>query len=364
MTARALRLTLPAGDLPALKARVRALAENLPGTYQMLDAQERVLYVGKAKALRARLLSYFRAQYPEDKASRILHAAHDIRWQYAPSEFAAFLAELRQIRAHRPRFNFQMNYVRRTVLVKVSAGAAPRVTVGGGLLADDARAYGPFRSMGRAREAIRVLNDLLQLRDCAAAMPIVYAGQGDLFDAPRTAACHRHEIGTCLGPCAGFVAEWDYARRVGTAVAFLEGRTIQPIDRAIAIMTSAAERGEYEIATRHRERFEALEWLLAATSHARAVIDGLSFVYRDPGVKGDDRVYLIRRGRIRATYPYPSTPLEREAFRAVVREELQRPESAPGPLPIDGIDEILLVMSWFRRHADALRRTTAFETWM
>jgi excinuclease ABC subunit C len=358
-----LRLALPAADLDQLRTRMKALCEPLPGTYRMLDAQGRVLYVGKAKSLRTRLLGYFRAKYPEDKAARILHAASDIQWHYAPSEFAAFLSELRQIRQHRPRWNVKMNLERRTVLLKLSGGAAPRLVAGTARVAEDDRVYGPFPSLGRAREAVRVLNDLLGLRDCAAAMPIVYDGQGDLFGSARQAACHRHEMGTCLGPCAGFVDERSYRQRVDAAAAFLEGRAVAPVDRVIREMRAASGDGRFEAAARWRERFEALEWLLAAASRARCAVDGLTFVYRDPGTRGDDRAYLIRRGQVKATYPYPVSPLEREAFAAVVRDELARPEPAVGPLPTHALDEVLLVMSWFRNHPDALRRTTTLASW-
>ena len=75
-------LPLPATDLEQLRDRVRALAENRPAVYQMVDATGRVLYVGKAKRLRTRLLSYFRAHYPDEKAGRILYSAYDIRWNY------------------------------------------------------------------------------------------------------------------------------------------------------------------------------------------------------------------------------------------------------------------------------------------
>lgn len=359
---RGMRLLLPAADLGALKDRVRALAENRPGVYRMIDSTGNVVYVGKTKHVRTRLLSYFRARHP-DKQARILNAAADIAWEYAPSEFAALLGELRLIRRLRPHFNWSLNRTRRSVLVKVSQGAAARVYVGGDVAKDDQRAYGPFRSMSRTVEAVRTLNDLLGLRDCAAKMPIVYAGQRDLFDQPLQAACARHAFGSCSGPCAGFVAEWDYRRRVETAMAFLEGRTIQPIDRVVRAMQEAAENAQFELAARWREKFEQVEWLLAATARARTAVDLLSFVYRDPGEFGDDRVYLVRQGLVKATFPYPSTPIEHEAFRAVVRDELEQPGHAPGWLPLDGIDEILLVMSWFRRHPEALRRTTPFEHW-
>lgn len=354
---------LPATDLEQLRQRVRALATNRPAVYRMLDAMGRIIYVGKAKRLRTRLLTYFRAEYPEDKAARILYAASDIAWDYVPSEFAAYLGELRQIRRHRPHFNHRANVTRRSVLIKISSDLAPRMYVGATVARDDARCYGPFRSMARTVEAVRTLNDLLGLRDCRAEMPAVFAGQGDLFEQPRQAGCMRHEFGVCSGPCAGLVAQGEYRRRVETAMAFLEGRTIQPIDRVVQAMQEAAGLARFEIAARWRAKFEQLEWLLAATSRARTARDLLSFVYRDPGELGDDRLYIVRQGVVRAAFPYPSTPIEHEAFRAVVAEEAGRPMPPAGPLPLESIDEILLLMSWFRAHPDALRRTSSYEVW-
>jgi excinuclease ABC subunit C len=354
---------LPSTDLEQLRQRVRALAENRPAIYRMTDAMGRVIYVGKAKRLRTRLLTYFRAEYPDDKAARILYAASDVTWDYVPSEFAAYLGELRQIRRHRPHFNHRGNFTRRSVLIKISSDAAPRMYAGATVARDDARCYGPFRSMSRTLEAVRTLNDLLGLRDCRAEMPAVFAGQGDLFEQPRQAGCLRHEFGFCSGPCAGFVAQWEYRRRVETAMAFLEGRTIQPIDRVVQAMQEAAGQARFEVAARWREKFEQLEWLLAATSRARSARDLLTFVYRDPGEFGDDRAYLVRQGVVRASFPYPSTPIEHEAFRAVVAEEAARPAPPVGPLPLESIDEILLLMSWFRAHPDALRRTSTYADW-
>jgi excinuclease ABC subunit C len=357
-------LPLPATDLDALRERVRRLAENRPAVYRMTDPAGRTLYIGKAKQLRTRLMSYFRAEYPEDKGARILFAAGEIHWEYVHSEFAACLGELRQIRKQRPPFNVAMNRTRRAVFVKVLESPAPKVYHGTAVLQHDGRVYGPFQSPTRVAEAVRVLNDQLGLRDCENRMPIVFAGQGDLFAREAQAACHRHELGQCTGPCAGLVSESEYRRRVDTAIAFLEGRTIQPIDRLVDAMQAAAAEESFERASRLRERFEQLEWLLAATARARAAVECLTFVYRDPGVFGDDRAYLVRRGTVRACFPFPTTPIEQVAFGAVVREELTREEPTTGPLPSEAIDEILLLMSWFRVHPDALRRTTPLEQWV
>jgi excinuclease ABC subunit C len=360
---RAALLPLPAADLGQLRERVRALAEKRPAVYQMTGAGGNVLYVGKAKSLRTRLLSYFRASYPDDKAARILYATHDITWTYVPSEFGAFLTECRLIRQHRPHFNWHMNRTRRPVLITVSEGRAPRIRAHVGLGQGDERAYGPFKSMERTQEAVRVLNDLLGLRDCALTMPIVFAGQGDLFGAERRAACPRYDFGLCAGPCAGLVSEDAYREKVEAAVAFLEGRAIQPVDRVVQAMSDAASDANFELAARWRERFEQLEWLLAATSRARSAVDLLTFVYRDPGHLGDDRAYILRHGVVRGSYPWPATPIEDAAFRAAIAEELERPAPPTAPLPAEHLDEILLMMFWFRTHPEALRRTTPLEHW-
>lgn len=356
-------LALPLADTARMKRRVSALAENRPGIYRMLDGRGRVIYVGKAKRVRARLLSYFRAHYPRDKAARILNAAADLAWEYTPSEFAAHLAELRLITRHRPIFNVQMNRPRRVSFVKISGGDAPKLYAARSAASDEARHYGPYPSANRLREALRVLNDLLGLRDCTVEMPIVYPDQGDLFTDARPAACIRHALGTCTGPCAGLVAASEYRARVETAVAFLEGRAIAPLDRVIAEMQRASAENAFERATRWRDRFEALEWLFAAGNRARATIDALSFVYVDPGAYGDDRAYVIKRATVRASAPAPRTPIEREAFRALVAEHTG-PEPSAGPLPVSAIDETLLLLSWFRRHPTALRHAVPLDRWL
>ena len=356
-------LALPLTDLARLRHRVAALAENRPGVYRMLDRAGRVIYVGKARFLRKRLLSYFSARYPENKAARILNATSDITWDPMPSEFAALLGELRQIHKFRPPLNVRMNRKRRVGFIKISSGAAPKIYVGSTPGPETIRHYGPFPGTYRLKEGVRVLNDLLGLRDCAMQMPITFSEQADMFGSTVRAACVRHEIGRCAGPCGGMVSKHEYARRVAVAIDFLEAKSITPIYRVIAEMTAASERNEFESAVHWRDKLDQLEWLLATAVRARAAIEALSFVYDDPGVYGDDRVYVIRRATVRASAPTPRTPIEHEAFRALVSEHVAL-ETMAGPLPPAAIDEMLLLTSWFRRHPQALRRTVPLADWL
>lgn len=355
-------LALPNADLDWLRRRVHNFAEDRPGVYRMLSAGGRVIYVGKAKAVRTRLISYFRARYPEDKAARILHAAADIQWKYVSSEFGAYLAELRDIKRYRPVFNVRMNRTRRAVLIKVSGGPTPKLLVGSRPGAGDVRHYGPFTSTKRVRAGVKVLNDLLGLRDCTLSMPVNFAEQGDLFRLQQRAACMRFDFGTCSGPCAGLVSESEYRTQMATTIDFLEGRCLTPLDGVVAEMQAASEARQFERAAWWRDRFDTLEWLLQASTQARNAIESLSFVYHDPGSHGDDRVYLIRRATVRAVAPAPTTPIEREAFRAVVAEHRIR-EPSDVPLPMSDMDEMLLLLRWFKTHPSAMRRTVPLSEW-
>ncbi len=358
----ALALPLPATDRDALRFRVQRLAADRPGVYRMIDAGGRILYVGKARALRTRLLSYFRATYPDDKAARILHAAADIQFEYTHSEFAAALTELTLIRKHRPPYNVAMNRTRRQVFLVLTDEAYPRLLTTTTPEAPAGLRYGPFRSPTRTAEAARVLSDLLGLRDCRLALRGVEGVQGDLFTPPVRAACPRADFGTCLAPCAR-PDQAAYAERAGLAAAFCDGRSVAPFGRIIAEMTRHADLGHYDAAIRWREKFETLEWLLAAGSRARAAMELLTFAWRDPGTHGDDRIYLIRHGEVRACYPDPVSPLEREAFAAVVRDELARPVTPEANLSMEQWLQRLLVLSWFRNHPDSWRRTTPLTVW-
>ncbi|HEX9692743.1 MAG TPA: GIY-YIG nuclease family protein [Gemmatimonadales bacterium] len=356
-------LTLGLQDHALLHRRVKALAEKRPGVYRMLDATGQVVYVGKAKEIRTRLLSYFRARYPEQKAARILHSTADIQWTYAPSEFAALLRELRLIQRHHPRHNVRMNRLRRAGFIKLSDGPAPMLYVGRSVGGSDVRHYGPFAQTSQLRDALLVLNHLLGLRDCALRTAIAYAEQGDLFLPDRRAGCIRHELGTCTAPCAGFVSEAEYRRRVDVATAFIEARAIEPLDQVVRAMDRASDSQNYELAAWWRERFDALTWLLGACAQAHAAVEALSFVYHDPGTFGDDRAYIIVRGTVRESAASPRTPIEREAFRSLVSQHVGA-RGSPGPIPVEAIDETLLLLNWFRRRPGAMRRTVPLEQWL
>ena len=364
-------LAAPADSLEQLRARVKATAQRRPGVYQFLDQAGSVFYVGKAKDLRARLLSYFSAPWPDSKSAHLIRAAADVTWRYLPSEFAALFEELQLIARLRPFSNVRGNRTRRRMIfVKLTGGVAPKLKVTDHTADRAARYYGPFQSGWRTAESIRILSDLLKLRDCAQDRPLRFADQADLFGASEAAACLRHELGTCLGPCAAKCSGETYRAAVAQAVAFLESQAVAPIDRVLDAMADASDARDFERAALWREKLDTLEALFAAVSRLRAATQALSFVYgvrdRTPAGQGgghDDRVYLVHRGLVRAVAPWPRTPIERDAFAAAVERSAALPAGGPAAHTAPEMDELLLVMSWFRQHPEEFEFTTPLEQW-
>ena len=351
-------------DLARMRGTVREGAQDRPGVYRMLSPDGEVVYVGKSKKVRTRLLSYFRCAYPEDKGARILREATSIDWEYTPSEFSALLTELRLIKRLRPRFNVAMKRdARHYAFIKLSRGAAPKLMVVRGAGSEDGGVYyGPFVGAQRIGDAVRELSDALGLRDCSLDQKMYFADQGELFGAPlRTPGCIRHEVRKCLGPCVGACTVNAYAERVSMARAFLEGADDGPIERLRGDMQLASDRMEFERAATLRDKLHRLEELREQFGRLRFAVETLSFLYTVRGHEGDDRLYLIRRGRVRAEVPAPRTSRDRRSLDALIQSVYSPPERQTASVPTHEIDELLLLSSWFRRNPAELDNTRSAD---
>ncbi|HEY4130431.1 MAG TPA: UvrB/UvrC motif-containing protein [Gemmatimonadaceae bacterium] len=357
-----LRPPTPDEQIAVMHAHVKASATDRPGVYRMISGDGEIVYVGKSKRLRSRLLSYFRCAFPEDKGARILREADQIEWEYSPSEFAALLEELRLIKRFRPRFNVAMKRDGRNYcFIKITKAPAPKLVVVRGPGHDDnAIYYGPFMGATGVGDSVRELNDVLGLRDCAIDQKMHFADQPELFDImPRTPGCIRFEVKKCLGPCVGGCSVHQYDDRIALARGFLDGTDDGPIERLRAEMEHASERLEYERAGVLRDKFKRLEALRTQFGRLRFAVETLSFAYTVPGYDGDDRVYLIRRGRVRAETTRPKSATDAIAMMSMINDVFAPMERETSQIPTHEIDELLLLSSWFRRFPGELERTSA-----
>jgi excinuclease ABC subunit C len=210
--------------------------------------------------------------------------------------------------------------------------------------------FGPVPAGRRSAEAVRRLNDWHRLRDCPQKQTMAFADEQELFPVLRAAGCLRHEIGSCLGPCAGACTRADYAGAARAAVAFLEGVDGAPLEMLEREMNAAAAALEYERAAVIRDRLESLRWLSDRLAHLRECRRH-SFVY-----PLTDLWYLIRQGRVCTVLPAPQDEGSHQAA-AMALAEVYGKEAPPGPPTLEEIDGVLLVASWFRRHKDERLRT-------
>ena len=309
-------------QLAMMRSSVCDGATDRPGIYRMLSSEGEVVYVGKSKQIRTRLLSYFRCAYPEDKGARILRSAEKIEWEYTPSEFAALLQELRLIKRFRPRYNVAMKRDGRNYsFIKLTRGTAPKLLVVRGPTGEDADVYyGPFVGAQRVGEAVRELNDALMLRDCRTDLKMFFSDQTELFQLARTPGCIRHEISKCMGPCVGGCTATQYEERVSLAKAFLDGSNDGPLEMLRGEMERLSCGMEFERAAVYRDKLERLEALRAQFGRLRFAVENLSFVYTVPGHEGEDRVYLIRRGVVRAELGKPRSTKDRRGMKQLVED--------------------------------------------
>jgi excinuclease ABC subunit C len=347
-------------QLAIMKKLVKDSAADRPGIYRMLSSTGEVVYVGKSKRVRTRLLSYFRCAYPEEKGARILREAETIDWEYTPSEFAALLRELRLIKTYRPRLNVAMKRdATHYSFIKITRGTAPKLAVVRGASADDASVYyGPFVGAQRVGEALRELSDALMLRDCKSETKMHFSDQQELFQlTPRTPGCIRYEIGKCLGPCVGGCSILEYDQRVAMAKAFLDGSSDGPTEMLRGKMEEASEQLNFERAASYRDKLGRLEALREQFGRLRFAVEKLSFVYTVKGHEGEDRVYLVKRGVVRAELDKPRTSWQREKLKKLAEEMFSTKEKPTTSVPTHEIDELLLLSSWFRRFPAEMGKT-------
>ena len=335
-----------------LLALVREHTPRNSGIYGMLDSRNRLIYVGKAKNLRARLLSYFRKNSRDPKAGRILQHTRALLWEPAADEFAALLRELELIRRFRPRFNVQgQPGQRRYVYICLGKSPAAHVYLSRLPTGKEVACYGPLVGYQKASDAMRRLNDWFRLRDCPSTQRMVFADQSTLFPTENSAKCLRYDIGNCLGPCGGLCTQKHYSANVRAARAFLDGRDRTMLDTLTERMQTAASELRFEQAMALRDRLQSLTWLQERLAFLRSARRANSFIY--PLTGPDERVvwYLIHHGEVQAAVREPTTPAAAATAAALIEAAFAvRP-------PIGGIDDrcvdsVLLVTGWFRRHPD------------
>ncbi|MCG8649994.1 MAG: GIY-YIG nuclease family protein, partial [Pirellulales bacterium] len=236
-------------SIDQLRRRIVQSCPRVPGVYGMLDRKGQLIYVGKSKSLRSRLLSYFAASNAAEKGARIIENTRAIQWETQPSEFASLVREQQLIRQFAPRWNVQgVPQRQRPVYLCLGRGPAASFFLAPTPPPHCIAVEGPFHGAGRMRQAVEALNKVFKLRDCSQQQVIRFAEQLPLFELEYRPGCLRLEVGTCTGPCAAACTRQAYDRQVNAAHSFLDGFNDEPLSVVRDQMDKAVDDRQYELA--------------------------------------------------------------------------------------------------------------------
>ncbi len=221
--------------------------DNSPGVYRMLDADSRVLYVGKARNLKARVSNYTRPGH-SGRIEKMIAATASMMFLTTRTETEALLLEQNLIKQLKPKYNVLLRDDKSFPNILVAKDHAfPQIKKHRGAKKEKGAYFGPFASAGAVNRTLNQLQKAFLLRNCSDSM----------FDS-RTRPCLLYQIKRCSGPCVGLISESDYRESVKDAERFLSGRSTKVQEELADQMMAASEAMEFERAASLRDRIRAL----------------------------------------------------------------------------------------------------------
>src|SRR5438105_7745556 len=284
-------LAAAVGSLPAGRAAIlrnSKLAPSSPGVYRMIDAKGDVLYVGKAKNIRKRIVAYARPTGYDTRIERMIAATASLEFVSTATETEALLLEANLIKRLRPRFNVLLRDDKSFPYILITADHwAPQILKHRGARTRHGNYFGPFASVWAVNRTITALQRAFLLRSCS-----------DAFFESRTRPCLLYQIKRCSGPCTQEIDFAEYGKLVGEANAFLSGKSQAVKDTLAAEMEKASAALEFERAAIYRDRLAALS---AVQSHQdinpRGVEEADVFAVHQAGGFNCVEVFFFRTGQ-------------------------------------------------------------------
>ena len=284
--AEALIGTLAAGRAAIVRAVKHAPSK--PGVYRMIDAKGDVLYVGKAKNIKKRVLSYTRPTGHDNRIVRMIAGTVTMEFVTTKTETEALLLEANLIKRLRPRFNVLMRDDKSFPYILITSDHwAPQILKHRGARARQGHYYGPFASAGAVNRTINTLERAFLLRSCS-----------DSFFEARTRPCLLHQIKRCSAPCTREIEFTGYSELVREANAFLSGRSSSVHKRLAVEMDKASSAQDFEHAAMYRDRLSALSTIQGHQGiNPRSVEEADVFAAHQDGGYTCVEVFFFRTGQ-------------------------------------------------------------------
>jgi excinuclease ABC subunit C len=264
---------------------------DTPGSYQFRDARGRVLYVGKAKSLRSRVLSYFGANLPE-RTRQMVAAASSAEWIGVRNEVEALFLEFNLIQKHHPRFNIRYNDDKSYPYLAITLDEEwPRAMVLRGAKRKGVRYFGPYAHAYAIRETLDLLLRTFPIRTCT-------KGKFDRYHRLGRPCLYAH-IEKCAAPCVGWVSADEYEGLVNELIQFLDGETSPILDRLEKQMHESSDALEFERAARLRDQIVSVRKAIERQTMVDAKEEDYDAIaIADDALEASVQIFLVRKGRV------------------------------------------------------------------
>lgn len=321
----------------------------LPGVYIMKDAQNTIIYIGKAKALKNRVSQYFGSDTNHlEKVRQMVANVDHFEYIVTDSEFEALVLECSLIKQYSPKYNIRLKDAKGYYYVRISPPPFSRIAIARQKLDDGAKYMGPFVSSFTVQEAVDEACRVFQLPTC----------NRTFAKGKRERPCLNHYIQQCCAPCTGKVKESDYNERLNQALEFLTQGSEQMLKTLKTRMEEAAENLEFEKAARLRDRIHAIERLGQKQKVVMSRIPEQDVIALAQGVDNlCFEVFRFRSGRLSDREDFLVDSLDRDGGLPVARAEFLRRyysmrEHVPPQITVDGeIEDGELMERWLTEKA-------------
>lgn len=233
-----------------LRKKAMALPLN-PGVYIMKNKDKKIIYIGKAKALKNRVSSYFGSHSNHSlKVIRMVENVDDFDYILCDTEFEALVLECSLIKQHMPKYNILLKDDKGYNYIKITKEEFPKISEAKQILDDNAEYIGPFISNFSVKNAVEETLRIFKLPQCNKKFPKDYG---------KSRPCLNGFMGICSAPCAGRISKEDYIASINDAVAFLKGGAIKSVEEMKRRMYEYSENTEFEKAAKMRDRIRAIQ---------------------------------------------------------------------------------------------------------
>ena len=325
---------------------ILATIPNKPGCYLMKNADDKIIYVGKAINLRHRVRSYFQSSVKHTVKTRqmVSHIDH-IDWIVVESELEALILEMNLIKKNRPQYNIQLKDDKRYPYIKIEfQNAYPKILVTRQMVQDGGRYFGPYTSVWAVHQTLDILRRIFPYLTCDREIT-----------GKDSRPCLYYDIKLCSGPCIGAISQPEYYAMMEDIASFLEGKTGEIVTRLQRDMNEASDELRFERAAMLRDQIQAIDRVIEKqkiVSNENTDSDVIALARSEK--ESCIQLFFIRNGKLIGQEYFIMKGTEDEADEEVISEFIKQfySEAAAIPsqmlLPVE-LEERRIIQQWLRQ---------------